>query len=114
MTLTPGPYLWRMRPEDEYRLVEVFHDKNNGAMFCMCGSNYTHRPTQGHEFVRLVPAEEVEKAFVEARSCGIGAGYRCEHGVRWPHECKECADLEFARWQNSRARRVATGEEVNE
>lgn len=87
MTLTPGPYLWRMRPEDEYRVVEVFHDKNNGAMFCMTGSNYTHRPTQGHEFVRLVPAEEVEKAFMEG------------------------AESETWHYDTSRARRVATGEE---
>ena len=90
MTITPGPYLWRMRPEDEYRVVEVFHDKNNGAMFCMTGSNYTHRPTYGHEFVRLVPAEEVEKAWDECAALVAPGGIE---------------------WMQSRARRVATGDE---
>lgn len=110
-------------------------------MFCMCGSNYTHRPTQGHEFVRLVPAEEsdswellkrikelenvigvlfpremaaqhkrleeeVEKAFRE----GHDAGERSGQG---PDDEQFGMDA-ACNWQNSRARRVATGEEVNE
>jgi len=37
---------------------------------------------------------------VRAEPATMGEGHVCEHGVRWPHECKPCAD---AAWEASQA-----------
>lgn len=73
---TPGFYAWRLNQDHPIETIHIVSDDNpesNGA--ARIGRYLSLRETHG-EWCRLVPAEEVEKAYRK----GCGEAWKLSHG----------------------------------
>jgi hypothetical protein len=97
----PGFYAWRVgEGQREFACTAQIHGPPDNLVVYL--DNDLKTPEEmGGEWCRLVPAEEIEKAFAEGGDAVYGY-VECRHDLP-PHD---------QLWKDSRARRVANGEEV--
>ncbi len=88
----PGAYWWRKQTGYPVLLVNLERGKD-GGLWCIISTHIRRLRNYGEWSSRLVPVDEVEKAYSEGRK-------DC-----WESERKEP-------WEDSRARRVVEGREA--
>lgn len=100
----PGDYAWRLNARSGHGLVEVI-DTNPG-LWCLStlGDTGCAPNERGGEWCRLVPAEEIEKAWSEARET------KSEETTAIGDDTQSWAVLSKVTWDESRAKRVMEGD----
>lgn len=94
----PGDYAWRFNSTSGHGLVQVIDTKKGLWCLSTLSDGGCTPEERGGEWCRLVPADEVEKAYDEGFNRAEGLTHR------HPLDLQDC-------WENSRAKRVMDGEE---